>query len=70
MPEKIESPGGGWIGEEAFAIDLYCALGTGSFEDAVVLAVNHGGDSDSTGTITGQIMGALHGLQAIPEPLS
>jgi ADP-ribosylglycohydrolase len=63
----VETLGGGWIGEEALAIGLYCALATQSFEDAVVLAVNHGGDSDSTGSIAGQIMGARHGLNAIPE---
>jgi ADP-ribosyl-[dinitrogen reductase] hydrolase len=65
--EKVETLGGGWIGEEALAIGLYCALATTSFEDAVVLAVNHGGDSDSTGSIAGQIMGARHGPNAIPE---
>jgi ADP-ribosyl-[dinitrogen reductase] hydrolase len=65
--EKVEILGGGWIGEEALAIGLYCALAADSFEDAVVLAVNHGGDSDSTGSIAGQIMGARQGLDAIPE---
>ena len=38
-----------------------------SFEDAIVAAVNHSGDSDSTGAIAGNIMGAALGLQAIPE---
>jgi ADP-ribosylglycohydrolase len=33
----------------------------------VVLAVNHSGDSDSTGSIAGQLLGAMHGVQAIPE---
>jgi ADP-ribosylglycohydrolase len=31
------------------------------FEEAVVLAVNHSGDSDSTGAIVGNICGALYG---------
>jgi ADP-ribosylglycohydrolase len=66
-PEKVESLGGGWVGEEALAIGLYSALASDSFQDAVVLAVNHSGDSDSTGSIAGQIMGARHGLAAIPE---
>jgi ADP-ribosyl-[dinitrogen reductase] hydrolase len=65
--EKVESLGGGWVGEQALAIGLYCALATDAFEDAVVLAVNHGGDSDSTGSIAGQIMGARQGLDAVPE---
>jgi ADP-ribosylglycohydrolase len=33
----------------------------------VVLAVNHGGDSDATGAITGNILGAMLGVSAIPE---
>ena len=31
------------------------------------LAVNHSGDSDSTGAIAGTILGVLHGATAIPE---
>lgn len=31
------------------------------------LAVNHDGDSDSTGAITGNILGAYLGQQAIPQ---
>ena len=62
----IERLGGGWIAEEALAIALYSVLTTSSFEDAVVLAVNHSGDSDSTGAIAGNIAGALYGADAIP----
>ena len=32
-----------------------------------MLAVNHGGDSDSTGSIAGNLLGALMGIDAIPE---
>ena len=59
--------GGGWIAEEALAIALYCALSAESFRSGVVLAVNHGGDSDSTGSMTGQLLGAMHGAKAIPD---
>lgn len=52
---------------------LYCALSARDFRSGVVLAVNHGGDSDSTGSMAGQLLGATHGAQAIPgswlEPL-
>lgn len=58
--------GGGWIAEEALAIALYCALSAQDFRSGVILAVNHGGDSDSTGSIAGQLLGAMHGVQAIP----
>jgi NAD-dependent SIR2 family protein deacetylase/ADP-ribosylglycohydrolase/protein-tyrosine phosphatase len=67
-PEIIESIGKGWIAEEAIAIALYCSLVYESdFERAVLLAVNHSGDSDSTGAITGNIHGALLGETAIPK---
>jgi ADP-ribosyl-[dinitrogen reductase] hydrolase len=64
--DAVKQLGEGWIGEEALAISLYCGLVSNGFMDGVVLAVNHGGDSDSTGSITGNILGALHGIKAIP----
>jgi len=67
-PETIEQMGGGWIGEEALAISIYCALVAGDdFAKGVLLAVNHSGDSDSTGAITGNILGAMLGAEAIPQ---
>jgi len=63
---RPELLGEGWIAEEALAIALYCALVAPNFEEAVVLAVNHSGDSDSTGAIAGNICGALYGVEAIP----
>jgi len=33
----------------------------------VTLAVNHGGDSDSTGAITGNLLGCIHGMGAFPQ---
>ena len=50
---------------------LGCALNslfsTKTFKDAVMAAVNLGGDSDTIGAITGGLAGALYGYQAIPE---
>lgn len=66
-PEKLEALGEGWVAEEALAISIYCALTAANLEEGVILAVNHGGDSDSTGAITGNILGAIYGLTAIPE---
>jgi ADP-ribosylglycohydrolase len=63
---KLPVLGQGWVAEEALAIALFCALAAPNFEDAVVLAVNHSGDSDSTGAIAGNICGALYGNGAIP----
>ena len=60
--------GEGWVGEEALAIALYCALKHyDSFEDAVVAAVNHNGDSDSTGAVCGNILGLVYGYDALPS---
>jgi len=59
--------GKGFVAEEALAIGLYCALGAKDFEDGIILAVNHSGDSDSTGTITGNLLGAAAGVEAIPQ---
>jgi ADP-ribosylglycohydrolase len=65
-PEEVESLGGGWIAEEAVAIGLFAALVAKDFEHGVLLAVNHGGDSDSTGSIAGNILGLLYGEAGIP----
>lgn len=54
----VEALGGGWIAEEALAIGLYCALVGRDFAHGVLLAVNHGGDSDSTGAIAGNLPSA------------
>jgi ADP-ribosylglycohydrolase len=63
----IEMLGEGWVGEEALAISIYCALKyQDDFRTALITAVNHNGDSDSTGAITGNILGALLGIEAIP----
>lgn len=68
ITEVVESLGGGWIAEEALAISIYCSLVyKNDFRKAVLLAVNHSGDSDTTGAITGNILGALHGIDVLPS---
>lgn len=67
-PEVIEEIGAGWIAEEALGIGLYCSLvADNDFKKGVLLSVNHSGDSDSTGSITGNILGALYGIELIPD---
>jgi len=53
--EAIARLGQGWIAEEALAISIYCALVARNFKHGVILAVNHDGDSDSTGAIVGNL---------------
>lgn len=65
--KAIEILGQGWVAEETLAIAIYCALKySNDFEKAILTAVNHGGDSDSTGALTGNIMGAYLGLSKVP----
>ena len=63
----IEKLGGGWVAEEALAIAVFCALKAQSLEEGVVMAVNHGGDSDSTASMTGNLLGCVYGVQQIPH---
>ncbi len=65
---NIHKLGEGWVAEEALAISLYCSLKyKDDFSEAVIASVNHKGDSDSTGAITGNIMGALLGYDKIEQ---
>ena len=73
-PERVESLGGGWVAEEALAIAVYCALveqpghdeRPSAMKRALLLSVNHSGDSDSTGAICGNLLGAACGFEALP----
>ena len=65
--DAILQLGEGWVGEEALAIGLYSAMVASDFREAVRIAGNHGGDSDSTASIAGQIHGAWKGLAGIPN---
>ena len=66
--EAIRELGQGWVAEETLAIAVYCALKYQTdFEKAIIASVNHSGDSDSTGSVTGNILGAYLGYAAIPQ---
>ena len=66
--DNIEAIGEGWVAEETLAIAVYCAVKYfDNFEKAIIASVNHKGDSDSTGAVTGNILGAVVGYDAIPE---
>lgn len=66
--EAIDQIGEGWMGDEAVAIAVYCTLKhLGDFESVVISSVNHKGDSDSTGAVTGNLIGAIVGYDAIPH---
>ena len=66
--ENIHSLGEGWVAEEALAIAIYCACKYQKDPiEGIITAVNHGGDSDSTGSIAGNILGAWAGISAFDE---
>ena len=65
---NINRIGEGWVAEETLGIALYCTLRHSTdFSAGVIAAVNHKGDSDSTGAVTGNILGALLGYEAIEQ---
>ncbi len=63
----ITKIGEGFVGEEALGIGIFCALKyEKNFKKGLIASVNHDGDSDSTGAITGNILGAYNGVPGIP----
>jgi len=77
-PAVVEALGGGWVAEEALAIAVYAVLATSRqatspaehVRAALVTSVNHSGDSDSTGAITGNVIGAFYGFAGVPADLA
>lgn len=66
--DAIHQLGEGWVAEETLAIAVYCAIKyQNDFEKAICTAVNHNGDSDSTGAVCGNILGTYLGLSNIPQ---
>ncbi len=66
--DNIHRLGEGWVAEETLAIAVYCSLKyQNDFSKAIIAAVNHKGDSDSTGAVTGNIVGAMRGYELIEQ---
>ncbi len=66
--KAISELGEGWVAEEALAISLYSSIKySKDFKKAILCSVNHNGDSDSTGAITGNIIGTYLGYDKIPQ---
>lgn len=77
---KIRELGaGGWKGKKrseikstGYVVDtleaaLWAVNSTSGFREALVLAVNLGGDADTVGAVTGQLAGARYGFKAMPK---
>ena len=64
--ECIRRIGQGWVAEETWAIAVFCSLRHPlNPELAIMAAVNCDGDSDSNGSVTGNIVGAICGYDAL-----
>ncbi|KFF28336.1 ADP-ribosylglycohydrolase family protein [Chryseobacterium vrystaatense] len=62
--EEIKS--GGYV-LHSLEASLWCFLNSETYAEAVLKAVNLGGDTDTTGAITGGIAGIYYGFENIPE---
>lgn len=47
---------------------MCAALTADDLRDGLLLAVNHSSDSDSTGSLCGNLLGTVHGAHALPPP--
>lgn len=69
--EELVSLGEGWVGEEALAMALAVAMTADvdsqeGIRKALWLSVRHSGDSDSTGAMAGNLIGAMCSPEAMP----
>lgn len=61
--EEINS--GGYV-IDTLESSLWCLLNTSSYSEAVLKAVNLGGDTDTTAAVTGGLAGIYYGVENIP----
>ena len=52
---------------ETVGAAFYCLGATQSFQDAVIMAIRAGGDTDTTAAVVGALAGTWYGLEGIPE---
>jgi ADP-ribosylglycohydrolase/fructose-1,6-bisphosphatase/inositol monophosphatase family enzyme len=65
-PHEFEGGKMGWV-LVAFQNAFYQLLHANSLEDAIISTVRFGGDTDTNAAISGALLGAVHGRDAIPE---
>lgn len=67
LPPDNDWPDAGGDVMSAMKAAVWAVRGTSTFEDALIKAVNLGGDSDTVGAIAGQIAGRIYGASAFPK---
>ena len=66
--ECMEALGEGWVAEETLAMAVFsCLRHAGDFKGCLRCAVNVTGDSDSIGSVAGNILGAYLGIGAVEK---
>ena len=65
LNENVIQSGGYVI--QTLEASIWCLLTSDTYEDAVLKAVNLGGDADTTGAVTGGLAGLFYGYAAIPK---
>ncbi len=62
--DEIKS--GGYV-VDTLEASIWCLINSNSFEEAVLMAVNLGSDTDTTGAVTGALAAMHYGYKAIPQ---
>jgi len=65
LEEELIQSGGYVI--QTLEASIWCLLTTNNYEEAVLKAVNLGGDTDTTAAVTGGLAGLLYGFESIPK---
>lgn len=52
---------------DTYTASLWCLFNTRNYKDAVIAAVDLGGDADTTAAVTGALAGITYGVDAIPK---
>ncbi|MFM9446057.1 ADP-ribosylglycohydrolase family protein [Streptomyces acidiscabies] len=65
-PARVEELAGAGSAPEVLSAAVYCALVAEDVRHGLRLAVNHGAPSAATASLTGALLGALHGETALP----
>lgn len=63
---RDEVPSDGYV-VSTLEASIWCVTRNATYADAVLAAVNLGGDTDTTGAVTGGMAGLIHGFSAIPR---